>query len=146
MAGYADAENVGYVLYAGLYVAGKQIQPYVARQRNADVRVKMTEKQYDLTERMEEEYAEYLEDLLKTDKQTIISMSDKTAFYADMLTYVKENDLLSIQVQALSAADRPLKAMYECFMENDGDLLRRADTAVRVLYQTAKDWKNQNQM
>lgn len=58
----------------------------------------MTEKQYDLTERMEEEYAEYLEDLLKTDKQTIISMSDKTAFYADMLTYVKENDLLSIQV------------------------------------------------
>ena len=106
----------------------------------------MTEKQYDLPERMEEEYAEYLEDLLKTDKQTIISMSDKTVFYADMLTYVKESDLLSIQVQALSAADKPLKAMYECFLENNGDLLRRADTAVRVLYQTAKDWKNQNQM
>ena len=106
----------------------------------------MTEKQYDLTERMEEEYAEYLEDLLKTDKQTIISMSDRTAFNADMLTYVKENALLSIQIQALSAADKPLKTMYECFMENNGDLLRRADTAVRVLYQTAKDWKNQNQM
>ena len=41
----------------------------------------MTEKQYDLTERMDEEYAEYLEDLLKTDKQTIISMSDRTTFY-----------------------------------------------------------------
>ena len=47
-----------------------------------------------------------------------------------MLTYVKESDLLSIQVQALSAADKPLKAMYECFMENNGDLLRRADTAL----------------
>lgn len=106
----------------------------------------MPEKHYNLTERMEEEYAEYLEDLLKADKQTIISMSDRTTFYADMLTYVKENDLLSIQVQALSVADKPLQTMYDCFMENDGDLLRRADTAVRVLYQTAKDWKYQNQM
>lgn len=106
----------------------------------------MTEKQYNLTERMEEEYAAYIENLLKEDKQTIISMSDRTEFYAAMLTYVKENDLLSMQIQALSATDTPLKTMYECFMENDGDLIQRANTAVRVLYQTTKDWKNQNQM
>ncbi len=106
----------------------------------------MTEKQYDLTERMEEEYVAYIENLLKEDKQTIISMSDKTEFYVSMLTYVKENDLPSMQIQALSATDASLKTMYECFMENDGDLIQRANTAVRVLYQTTKDWKHQNQM
>ena len=67
-----------------------------------------------------------------------------------VITYIVRTrdgiECTAIQVQALSAADKPLKAMYECFMENNGDLLRRADTAVRVLYQTAKDWKNQNQM
>ncbi len=30
----------------------------------------MTEKQYDLTERMEEEYVAHIENLLKEDKQT----------------------------------------------------------------------------
>lgn len=106
----------------------------------------MTEKQYLLTERMEKEYAEYIDHLLKTDKQTIISMSDKTTFYADILTYAKENALLSMQVQALATADKPLKKLYECFIENDGDLIRRADISVRVLYQTVKDWQTQNQM
>lgn len=101
----------------------------------------MPEKQYDLTERMEEEYVAYIENLLKEDKQTIIPMSDRTEFYVAMLTYVKEKDLLPMQIQALSATDAPLKTMYECFMENDGDLIQRANTAVRVLYQTTKDWK-----
>ena len=103
----------------------------------------MNDKQYELTERMEEEYAGYIEQLLKTDKQTIISMSDKTAFYADMLTYVRENALLSAQIQALSATDKPMRKMYKCFIENDGDQIRRSDCAVRVLYQTVKDLENQ---
>lgn len=90
---------------------------------------------------MEEEYVAYIENLLKEDKQTIIPMSDRTEFYVAMLTYVKEKDLLPMQIQALSATDAPLKTMYECFMENDGDLIQRANTAVRVLYQTTKDWK-----
>lgn len=52
----------------------------------------MTEKQYDLCKRMEGEYVDYIDALLKEDKQTIISMSDKSTFFAHMLSHIKERD------------------------------------------------------
>ena len=106
----------------------------------------MTEKQYDLTERMESEYLGYIDALLKEGKQTIISMSDKTTFYAQMLSYVKERDLPQAQLNALSETEEPLFALYRCYMDNNGDYLQYARTAVKVLYQYAKERKAQDQM
>ncbi len=106
----------------------------------------MTEKQYDLCERMENEYADYIDALLKEGKQTIISMSDKTTFFAQMLSYAKERDLPSAQLNALQKTVTPLNDLYLCYMNNNEDYLQYARTAVKVLYQYAKEQKYQDQM
>lgn len=106
----------------------------------------MTEKQYDLTERMEEEYADYMDGLLKEGKHTIISLSDKTNFYANMLAFVKERDLPLTQINALCQTETPLNDLYLCFMNNNEDYLQRSNTAVKVLYQLTKERRNQCQM
>lgn len=106
----------------------------------------MTEEQYNLTERMEEEYADYVDELLKADKHMIISMSDKTTFFANMLAYSKERGLPPMQTAALCRTKTPLNDLYLCFMNNNEDYLQRANTAVKVLYQFTREQRNQNQM
>lgn len=106
----------------------------------------MTEKQYELSERMESEYADYIDALLKEGKQTIISMSDKTTFFAQMLFYLKERELPQTQLNALQKTASPLNDLYLCFMNNNEDYLQYARTTVKVLYQYAKEQKAQDQM
>ena len=106
----------------------------------------MTEKQYLLTERMEDEYTDYIDSLLGAHKQIIISMSDKTTFFANMLAHIKERELPLSQINALCETDTPLNDLYLCFMNNNEDYLQRANTAVKVLYQFAKEQRTQNQM
>lgn len=106
----------------------------------------MTEKQYDLCERMESEYADYIDLLLKEDKQTIISMSDKTTFFAQILSYIKERNLSRAQLNALQKTAMPLNDLYLCYMNNNEDYLQYARTTVKVLYQYSKEQKGQNEM
>lgn len=106
----------------------------------------MTEKQYDLCERMESEYADYIDALFKEGKQAIVSMSDKTAFFAQMLSYVKERDLSLSQQSALQKTATPLNDLYLCYMNNNEDYLQYARTAVKVLYLFSKQQRNQEEM
>lgn len=106
----------------------------------------MTEIQYNLTERMESEYSDYIDALLKEDKQTIISMSEKTTFFSRMLSHVKERDLPQLQLSALIKTATPLNDLYLCYMNNDEDYIQYAKAAVKVLYQYAKERKYRNQM
>lgn len=106
----------------------------------------MTEKQYELCESIENEYADYIDALLKQDKQTIFSMSDKTTFFAQMLSHVKERELPQAQLYALQKTVTPLNDLYLCYMNNNEDYLQHARTAVKVLYQYAKEQKAQDHM
>lgn len=48
-----------------------------------------------LLARLEQEYADYLDELHGIDIDTVISSSDKTNFYANMLVYIREHDLFA---------------------------------------------------
>lgn len=106
----------------------------------------MTEEQYDLCERMENEYADYIDALLKEGKQTIISMSDKTTFFAQMLSYIKERNLPQTRLNVLHKTATPLNDLYLCYMNNNEDYLQYARTAAKVLYQYVKEQKAQSEM
>lgn len=94
-----------------------------------------------LLERMEEEYEEYLLALRKEDVDTIISSSDRTNFYANMILHIRTHSVTEKQLQALLDHDRVLENMYFCCLENDFDLLARADIGNKIFYQSAKDAK-----
>ena len=65
-----------------------------------------------LLARLEQEYADYLEDLRKNDIDTVISSSDKTNFYANMLVYIREHDLFENQLKTLLGYEKPLENLY----------------------------------
>lgn len=106
----------------------------------------MTEKQYNLAERMGQEYVDYIDGLLEKNKNEIISMSDKTSFFANMLVHIQNRELPPMQVDALCKSKTPLNDLYLCFMRNEGDSLQRANSAVKVLYQFTRDQRRQSQM
>lgn len=106
----------------------------------------MTEKQYHLIEKAEDEYVNYIDNLLTEDKHTIIAMSDKTTFFAQMLSHLKEREISSSQLDALNQTNEPLFSLYRCYMDNNEDYLQYSRAAVKVLYQHTKEIKNQNQM
>lgn len=105
----------------------------------------MTKEQHNLCERMENEYADYIDALLKEGKQTIISMSDKTTFFAQMLFYIKERNLPQTLLNVLHKTATPLNDLYLC-MNNNEDYLQYARMAVKVLYQYVKEQKAQSEM
>lgn len=106
----------------------------------------MTEKQYNLIEKVEDEYVNYIDKLLTEDKHTIIAMSDKTTFFANMLSHIKEREISSSQLDALNHTKEPLFSLYRCYIDNNEDYLQFSCSVVKVLYQHMKESKNQNQM
>lgn len=88
---------------------------------------------------MEGEYVDYIDALLKEDKQTIISMSDKSTFFAHMLSHIKERDCPQALINALHKTATPLNDLYLCYMNNNEEYLQYARTAIKVLYQYAKE-------
>lgn len=97
--------------------------------------------QEELIERMEQEYYDYIQGLYKEDIDTVISSSDRTMFYANMIFHLRTHSATEKQLQALLAHEKVLENMYFCYCENDFDLFARADIGNKILYQTVKDAK-----
>lgn len=97
-----------------------------------------------LLARLEQEYSDYLDELHGADIDTVISSSDKTNFYANMLAYIREHDLFENQLKTLLGYEKPLENLYYCFCENNFDLLARADTARKVIFQIEKEDRHED--
>lgn len=98
----------------------------------------LTEKQNTLVEKLQKEYDEYIENLRARGKYEIISESQRTTFYANILLYAQSHSLFERDITALSTPDA-LNGLYMSYLSNEQDYLEMANTSAKAIYQFRKE-------
>lgn len=98
-------------------------------------------KQDRVFQKVNEEYLDYISGLSLLDKQDIISESQRTTFYTDILLVLRDRTLSEKQLKYLDR-ENILPVLYECYLVNDYDYLDAMSRGDKVIYQFVKEQKS----
>lgn len=84
------------------------------------------------------EYLVFISGLTLLDKSDIIAQSQRTAFYTNILLYLRDNILSEKQSKYLDGEDI-LPKLYDCYVSNDYDYLDAMNSGGKLLYQYIKE-------